>query len=50
MFWLCGIRVRGEIQLYDMYIGEEWLGSRATVAQCERFVGKQVAYCMVQDR
>jgi hypothetical protein len=24
----------GEIQLYDIYIGTEWIGSRRTIAHC----------------
>ena len=33
------VAVKGEILLYDMYLGEAWQGSRRTVSACGTFLG-----------
>ena len=36
---LCPVAVKGEIVLYDIYLGERWQGSRRTVSACGMYLG-----------
>ena len=33
------IMLKGEILLYDIYVGTDWYGSRRTVEACRTFLG-----------
>lgn len=49
MFDVIGVSVNGEIQCWDMFIDDVWLGSRRTVEQCEHDMGRKADCRMVRS-